>query len=151
MRRYEDYSCWSRYLPLVSCMTKTLCQIIEKEISSPVNCCRKVQFEIKLLNITHTWCSSVFARSLNKAIRQKPRITQYELRKNVYQIFTFLVSTNASWFHSYLRKLSGKFLSTPIARKIPFANPVLLQNFQEMFSFLILRILAIVIGSCGPV
>ena len=86
MRRFEDYSFWRRYLPLVSCMTKTLCRIIEKEISSLVNCCRKVQLEIKLLNITHTWCSSVFARSLNKAIRQKPRITQHELRKNLHQI-----------------------------------------------------------------
>jgi len=58
--------------------------IIEKEISSPDICWRNVKFEIKLLNITHTWCSSVFARSLNKAIRQKSSITQYELRKNVY-------------------------------------------------------------------
>jgi len=81
MRRYEDYSCWSRYLPLVNWMTKTLGRIIEKEISSPDICCRNVQFEIKLLNITHTWCSSVLARSLNKAIRKKPSITQYELRK----------------------------------------------------------------------
>ena len=89
MRRYEDYSFWSRYLPFVSCMTKTLGRIIEKEISSTVICCRNVQFEIKQLNITHTWCSSVFARSLNKAIRQKPRITQYELRKNVYQVSRF--------------------------------------------------------------
>ena len=62
-------------------MTKTLGRIIEKEISSADICCRNVQFEIKLLNITHTWCNSVFDRSLNKAIRQKPSITQYELRK----------------------------------------------------------------------
>ena len=59
-------------------------QIIEIEIRSPDICGRNGQFEIKLLNITHTWCSSVFARSLNKAIRQKTSITQYELRKNVY-------------------------------------------------------------------
>jgi len=65
-------------------MTKTLGRIIQKEISSPDICCRNVQFEIKLLNITHTWCSSVFARSLNKAIRQKPSLTQYELWKNLY-------------------------------------------------------------------
>ena len=84
MRRYEYYSSWSRYLPLVNWMTKTLGRIIEKEISSPDICCRNLQFHIKLLNITHTWCNSVFARSLNKAIRQKPSITQYELRKNIY-------------------------------------------------------------------
>ena len=86
IKRYEDYSCWSRFLPLVNWMTKTLGRIIEKEISSPEICCRNAQIEIKLLNITHTWCSSVFARSLNKAIRQKPSITQYELWKNVYLI-----------------------------------------------------------------
>jgi len=59
-------------------------RIIEKEISSPDICGMNVQFEIKLLKITHTRCSMVFARSLNKAIRQKPSITQYELWKNVY-------------------------------------------------------------------
>ena len=32
MRRYEDYSCWSRYLSLVNWMTNTLGRIIEKEI-----------------------------------------------------------------------------------------------------------------------
>jgi len=69
---------------LVNWMTKTLGRIVEKVISSPDICCRNVQFEIILLNIIHTWCSSVFARSLNKAIRQKTIITQYELRKNVY-------------------------------------------------------------------
>jgi len=73
----------SRYLTLVNWMTKTLGRIIEKEISSPDIYCRNVQFEIELLNITHTWCSSVFDRSLNKAIRQNPSITQYELWKNV--------------------------------------------------------------------
>jgi len=64
-------------------MTKTLGRIIEKEISSPEICCRNVKFEIKLLNVTHTWCSSVFARPLNKAIRQITSITQCELWKNV--------------------------------------------------------------------
>jgi len=54
--------------------------------SSSDICCRNMQFETKLLNITHTWCSSLFARSLNKAIRQKPSITQYELWKNVYTL-----------------------------------------------------------------
>jgi len=65
-------------------MTKTLDRIIEKEINSPDICCRNVQFEMELLNITHTWCSSVFHQSLNKAIRQKPSITQYELWRNDY-------------------------------------------------------------------
>jgi len=69
---------------LAKWMTKTLGRIIEKEISSPDICCRNGHFQTNLLNITHTCCSSVFARSLNKAIRQKPSITQYELRQNVY-------------------------------------------------------------------
>jgi len=55
---------------MVNWMTETLGRIIEKEISSAQIGCRNVQFEIKLLIITHTWCSSVFARSLNKAIRE---------------------------------------------------------------------------------
>jgi len=81
MRRYEDYSCWSRYLPLVNWMTKILGLIIEKVISSPDICWRNGQFEVNLLNIKHAWWSSVFARSLKKANRLKPSITQYELRK----------------------------------------------------------------------
>jgi len=52
-------------------MTRTLGLIIEKEIISPEICCRNVQFEIKLQDITQTWRSNVFARSLNKAIRQR--------------------------------------------------------------------------------
>jgi len=71
MMRYEDYSFWSRYLPLVNWMTRTLGLIIEKEIISPEICCRNVQFETKRQDMTHTWCSIVFARSLNKAIRQR--------------------------------------------------------------------------------
>jgi len=39
-----------------------------------------------------------------------------------------------------------KVVSIPIARKISFPNPVLLlHNFQEMFSYFILRILVVVI------
>jgi len=101
MRRYEDYSCCCRYLPLVNWMTKTLGRIIEKVISSPDISCRNEQIEIKLLNITHTWCSSVLARSLNKAIRQKQTLFSMSIGKRLLN-FTFLVSTNASWFHSYL-------------------------------------------------
>jgi len=45
-----------------------------------------------------------------------------------------------------------KIVSTPIAKKISFPNPVLkFQSFQEMFSYFILRVLAFVIGSCDPV
>jgi len=44
-----------------------------------------------------------------------------------------------------------KIVSILIARKISFPNPVLLlQNFQELFSYFILRLLALVIGSCDP-
>jgi len=70
----------------VNWMTKTLGRIIEKETSFSDICCRSWQFEEMLLNLTHTWCSSVFPRSLNKAIRQKTSITQYDLRKNIYSI-----------------------------------------------------------------
>ena len=156
MRRYEDYSCWSRYLPLVSCMTKTLGRIIELEIISPDICCRNVQFEIKQLNITHTLGAAVFLLDLEQSNLSKTKYYSVWASKKTLSNFTFLVSTNAIRFHSYLRTPSGyhrkdKIFSTPIARKIPFANHVLLQNFQEMFSFLILRILALVIGSCDPV
>jgi len=68
-----------------SASQKHWAELLKKKISSPDICCRNVQFEIKHLNITHTWYNSVFARSLNKAIRQKTSITQSELRKNVYQ------------------------------------------------------------------
>jgi len=45
-----------------------------------------------------------------------------------------------------------KIVSIPIGRKFFFPNRVLLfQNFEEMFSYFILRILALVIGSCDPV
>ena len=45
-----------------------------------------------------------------------------------------------------------KIVAIPIAKKIYFTNPfLLLKNFQELFSYFILRILALVIGSCGPV
>jgi len=48
--------------------------------------------------------------------------------------------------------MDKKIVAIPIARKISFPNHVLLlQNFQEMFSYFILRILALVIGSCNPV
>jgi len=44
-----------------------------------------------------------------------------------------------------------KVVSIPIARKISFPKHVLLEQiFQEMFSYFILRILALVIGSCDP-
>jgi len=71
---------------LVNWMTKTLGRFNEKEISLPDICCRNVQFETKLLNVTHTWGRSVFATFLKKEIRQKTSITQYELWKNVYWI-----------------------------------------------------------------
>jgi len=85
---------------------KTLGRIVEKEISSPHISCRNVQFDINLLNITHTWCSSVFNRSLNKAIRQKKSLFSMSFAKSSIK---FLVPSlnNASWFHSYLRTPSG--------------------------------------------
>ena len=67
---------------LVNWMTKTLGWIVEKVISSPDICCRNVQFEINLINITHTWCSSVFTRSLNKAIRQKKSLLSMSFAKS---------------------------------------------------------------------
>ena len=71
---------WSRYLPLGNWMTRKLGRIIEKEIISPEICCRNLQFDIKLWDITHTCCSMVFAWSLNKAIREKS-VTQHDLQK----------------------------------------------------------------------
>jgi len=57
----------------------------------------------------------------------------------------------------HIKEHRGSFIgwtkvdSIPIARKIYFPNLVLLlQNFQEMFSYFIPKILALVIGSCDP-
>ena len=58
MRRYEDYSGWSRCPPLVNWMTKTLGRIIEKEISSPDICCGNVQFAMSSW-ISHTLVAAV--------------------------------------------------------------------------------------------
>ena len=124
MRRYEDYSCWSRYLPLANLMTKTLRRIIEKEISSPDIRCRNVQFEIKLLNITHTWCSSVFDRSLNKAIRQKPSIAQYELRRNVQSQQMPAGFENTEW----LLQDGQKLFQLPLPKKFLFQ--ILFSSFK---------------------
>ena len=136
---------------LLKWMTKALGRIIEKEISSPDICCRNVQIEMNHVNITHTWCSSVFARSLNKAIRQKPSITQYELRKTSIK---FLVASlnNPSCFHSYLRTpivyhrmdkscfnshCQKNFFSKSCSPVTKFPRIVILFHFQN-------------IGSCDP-
>jgi len=71
--------------------------------------------------------------------------------------FTFLVSTNVIWFHSYLRTPSGyhrkdKIYFNAHCRKNFFSkscSPV--AKFPRNVSYFILRILALVIGSCGPV
>ena len=100
MRRYEDYSCWSRYLPLVKWMTKTLGRIIEKEISSPDIFCRNVQIEIKLLDITHLvqQCFCSILEQSNPSKTNQHSVWTSEKRP---------VSTNASWFHSFIRTPSG--------------------------------------------
>ena len=100
MRRYEDYTWWSIYLPLVNWMTKTLARIIEKETSSPEICCRNVRIEIKLLDITHL-VQQCFCSILEQS---NPSKTKH------YQVWTSEkrpVSTNASWFHSFIRTPSG--------------------------------------------
>ena len=81
-------------------MTKTLGQITEREISSPDICCRNVQFEVKLLNITHLvqQCFCLILEQSNPSKSKHYSVWTSEKR---------LVSTNASWFHSYLRTPSG--------------------------------------------
>jgi len=62
--------------------------------------------------------------------------------------FTFLVSTNTSWFHSYLRTPSGyhrmdkNCLNSHCQKKFVF---------KILFSYFNPRILALVIGSCDPI
>ena len=71
--------------------------------------------------------------------------------------FTFLVSTNARWFHSYLRTPSGFhrmekiYFNSHCQRNFFSKSCSTVTNFQEIFSYFILRILALVIGSCDPV
>ena len=140
---------------LVNWMSKTLGRIIENEVSSPDICCRNVQFEMNHLNITHTWCSSVFARSLNKANRQKPSITQYELRKTsikfhvpslnkcqrdslILRTFSGCHRLDKSCFNSHCQKNFFSKSCSPVTK------------FPRNVFFFSLRILALVIGSCDP-
>jgi len=96
-----------------------------------------------------------FSSILEQSNPSKPGIAQYELRKKSIK---FLVPglNNASWFHSYLRTTSGyhrmdKSCFNSHCQKNFFPNPVLLlQNFQQWLFYFILRILALVIGSCDP-
>ena len=146
MMAYEVYSCWSRYLPLVNWMTRKLGRIIEKEIISPEICCRNVQFEIKLQDITDTWCSLGFARSLNKAIRQRKALLSMGFGKmsikfhvpslNKCQLVS-LTFKNTEW----LSQDGQNCFNSHCQEKY---------NFQILFSYFILRILALVIGSCDP-
>ena len=68
---------------LVNWRTRTLGRIIEKEIILPEICCRNVQFDIKLTDITHTCCSIVFAWCLNKAIRKKKRYSAWAWKMSI--------------------------------------------------------------------
>ena len=101
MMAYEDYSFWSRYLPLGNWMTRKLCRIIEKKISPEIYC-RNVQFEIKLQHITHTWCSMVFARSLNKAIRKRKALLSMGFGK---MSIKFHVPSLPKWFLFMFRNI----------------------------------------------
>ena len=106
MMAYEDYSCWSRYLPLGNWMTRKLGRIIEKEIISPKfipeKCSLKSSFMISL--------------TLGAACFLPDPWTKQSLKEKHYSAwasakcplnFMFLVSTNASWFLSPLRTPSG--------------------------------------------
>ena len=146
MMAYGDYSCWSRYLPLGNWMTMKLGRIIEKEIISPEICCRNVQFEMKLQDITHTWCSMVFARSLNKAIRQRKALLSMGFGKMSINFhvpslikcqLVSLIFKNTEW----LSQDGQKFFNSHCQKKC---------TFRILFSYFILRILALVIGSCDP-
>ena len=151
MSRYEDYSFLEQIL--------TFGELYDK-ITGP-NHWKRNKFNGHMLQKCAVWNKALedhthlvqqcFCSILEQSNPSKTKNYLVWTSEKRLSNFMFLVSTNASWFHSYLRKPSGNFLSTPIDRKIPFAIPVLLQNFQEMFSFFILRILAIVIGSCCPV
>ena len=138
MMRYEDYSCWSRYLPLVNWITRTLGLIIEKGIFSPEICCRNVQFEIKLQDMTHTWCSNNFARSLNKAIRKK-NVAQHELRKISSN---FHVPSLPKWqkvlliFRNVGPSVTEENFFTSYYQKISFRNTILSQKVEARLFFI---------------
>ena len=137
MMAYEVYSCWSRYLPLGNWMTRKLGRMIEKEIISPEICCRKVQFEIKLQDITHTWCSMVIARSLNKAIRQRKALLSMGFGK--MSIKFYVPSLNKCQLVSLtfkntecLSQDGQKLFQFPLLEKIYFADTVLLFHSRNI-------------------
>ena len=139
MMRYEDYSFWSRYLPLVNWIRWTLCRIVEKERSLPEICCSKDRSEINFFKITRTWCSIelIFFQSWHMSICQKASITQWKHLKKHLLKFMFLDSPNDKRFYSYLgtsvRPSPMNILFTSYYQNISFRNTAHSQKFEARF------------------
>ena len=156
MRRYADYTWWSRYLME---QIPTFGELDDKNTGP--NHWKRNKFTWHMLQKCAVWNQALeyhthLMRQCSCSILEESNPS----KTNHYSVWTSEkrpVSTNASWFHSFIRTPSGyhrmeKNCLNSHCQKYFFPNPVLLlQNFQEMFSYFILRILAFVIGSCDPV
>ena len=91
---------WSKFLPLVNWTRKTLCRIVENEISLPDICCSNGKIWDKLFenhaHLVQHWDD--FFQSLHMSIRQEASITQCKLSKKHLLNFMFLISQNDKWF-----------------------------------------------------
>ena len=142
MMRYEDYSFWSRCLPLVYWIRWTLCRIVEKETNLPDICCSKDRSEINFwksqaLGAALSWFFSILTH-VNLSKSKHYSVKTFE-KTSIN--FMFLVSPNDKRFYSYLGTSVGqsqmKILFTSYYQNIPFRNTVLSQKFQASF-FLIM-------------
>jgi len=122
---------------------KTLCRIVEKEISLPDNCCSKDRPEINFQKSHALGAAlSCFFQSLHMSICQKASITKWKRLKKHLSKFMLLVSPNDKRFYSYLGTSVGpspmKILITSYYQKISFRNTVLSEKFQASFFLLII-------------
>jgi len=140
MMRYEDYSFWSRCVPLVNWIRWTLCRIVEKEISLPDICCSKDRSEINFwksqaLGAALSWFFSILthvnlSKSKHYSVKTfektsiKFHVTSLPKWQKVLLIFRnigrsitnensfhFLLSKHSFSKHCSFTKISSKFLS----------------------------------------
>ena len=141
--RYEDYSFWSRYLPLVNWIRQTLCRIVEKEISLSDNCCSKDRSEIIFLKITRTCCSTelIFSILTHVNLSKSKHYSVKTFEKHLLN-FMFLVSPNDKRFYSYFGTSVGpsqmKILLRSYYQNVSFRNNVRSQKFEARFNLLLI-------------
>ena len=138
MMRYEDYSCWSRYLTLVNSIRKALCRIVDKEKSLPDIFAARDRSEINLQKITRTSFSAEMIFSILTHVNLS-RSMHYQVKSFEKHLlnFMFLFYPNDKRFYSYYGTQVGpsqvKILSTSPYQNITLRNTVLSQKFQSSF------------------